>query len=314
VASLSKTASCRNSLARAPHWRWLRAVEIDGGGKNTSRKIDGADGFRWIRRALRMKRRYDHFSGDPASFHSLMLRDEDMFWAHAMWADDKSNTRWIVEARVLAGESDEDIAQKVGTTPEIIAAYVNVFFDVREKLENKDYIASTVMGDAVSRGLQERQFDLLWKMLAYRGGTHVLNAVLSRGPETKKPEGADDVGGFFQEFAVNSIKYKAALASLTVPVNTHTQLALIDSYVKYVEIERKSEDSMKAQNSIIDNIGTMLSSMPFEIGTKVGAGDKKMLPFDKSQIELSGDEMMVIAAGGTLSNNEEIQKLEFPGE
>ena len=314
MTGLVKTDSCKNSLRRAPHWRWLRAVEIDGGGKNTTKKRDGAEGFKWIRRALRMKRRYEEYAGDPAAFHSLMLRDETMFWAHSLWVEDDNTSRWIIEARVLAGESNEEIADKLGTTSEIIDAYVNVFFDVREKLHNTDYIAGVVFGESVARGLQERQFDLLWKMLAYRGGSHVLNAVLFRGPDIKKPPAADEVGGFFQEFAVNSIKYKAALASLTVPVNTHTQLSLIDSYVKYVEIERKSEDSMKAQNSIIDNIGAMLSSMPFQIGTKVGAGDKKMVPFDSNRAELRGDELMVVAAGGTLPNNDEIQKLEFPGE
>ena len=314
MASLAKTAAYRNSLSRAPHWRWLRALEIDAGGLNTTKKRDGATGFKWIRRALKTKRRYEQFAGDPAAFHSLIMRDEHMFWAHSLWVDDKSTTRWIIEARVLAGESDHEIAEKVVAEPEVITAYVNVFFDVRDRLENIDYISGVVMGDAVARGLQERQFDLLWKMLAYQGGPHVLNAVLRRGPEIKRPASSDEVGGFFQEFAVNSIKYKAALSALTVPVNTHTQLALIDSYVKYVEIERKSEDSMKAQNSIIDNIGTMLSSMPFQIGTKVGAGDEKMVAFDSKRAELRGDELMVIAAGGTLSNNDEIQKLEFPGE
>lgn len=306
--------SFRDSLERAPHWRWLRAVEIDGGGQRATRAIDGPDGFTWIRRALRLKRRYERAGGRRQALYALIMRDKDMFWAHSIWAEDKNPMRWGVEARVLAGESDEEIADKVGTAPAVINAYVNVFFDVREKLNRIDYVQNVIMGDAVRRGLQERHYDLLWKLLAYKGGPHVLDAVIGRGTDVVKPNNAEGVGTFFQDFAISSMKYKAALASLTVQVNTHTQLPLIESFVKYVEIEKNSDNAMKAQSSIVDNIGVMLTSLPFKIGTKLDSEGVKMLPFDNGAAELRGDEMLVIAAGGKLENTADIQKLGFPGE
>jgi hypothetical protein len=39
----------RDNPMRAPNWRWLRAVQIDGGGPKASRAIDGEAGFTWIR-------------------------------------------------------------------------------------------------------------------------------------------------------------------------------------------------------------------------------------------------------------------------
>lgn len=304
----------RDDPCRAPHWKWLRAQEIDAGGQRATRNLDGQDGFTWIRRAVRMKRHYERAGNRRNAMYALMLRDKDLFWAHSIWLAEKKPTRWGIEARVVAGETDEQIAAKVGTAPEVIAAYVNVFFDVRDRLNNLDYVQNVIMADAVTRGLQERHYDLLWKLLAFKGGAHVLDAVISRGTDVPRPESADGVGAFFQDFAISSMKYKAALASLTVQVNTHTQLPLIESFVKYVEIEKNSDSAMKAQTSIIDNIGVMLTSLPFKIGTKLDSEGVKMLPFDNGSAELRGDEMMVIAAGGQLDNTADIQKLTFPGE
>lgn len=304
----------RDNPRRAPNWRWLRAVEIDGGGPRPSRAIDGAEGFEWIRRAIRLKRRFEQANNRPAAIYALLQRDRDLFWAHSIWADDKAPTRWGIEARILAGETNEEIAHKVGTAPEVIDAYARVFFDVREKLPNSDYVTNVVMSDAVTRGLQERHYDLLWKMLGYKGGPHVLDAVISKSSPITRPDAADGVSGFFQDFAVNTMKYKAALATLTVQINTHTQLALIDSFVKYVEIERTTENATKAHTTIVENIGAMLAALPFKVGTKLDSDTLKMLPFDNSAAELRNDELMVLSAGGSLQNQKTIEDLHFPGE
>lgn len=306
--------SCKDNSKRFPHWRWARACEIDAGGHKATRQFDGPEGFTWIRRALRTKRRVEKASGRHDSLYAAMLRDPDMYWAHTIWAEDKNQMRWAIEARVLAEESDEEIADKVGTKPGVINAFINVFFDVRSKLRHLDYVQTVIMADAVSRGLTDRHYDLLWKMMALQGGSHVLDAVINRGPAVNRPGSIDEVGNFFQEFALSTMKYKAALAAATVQVNTHTQLPLIDAFVKYVEIERTTDNAMKAQTSIVANIGEMLTSLPFKIGTKLDSEGVKMLPFDNGAAELRSNEMMIIATGGKIEKDAEVEKLNFPGE
>jgi hypothetical protein len=299
---------------RAPHWRWLRAVQIDAGGRRASRKLDGEEGFIWVRRALRLKRHFERAAGRAEPLYALLERDPDLFWAHSIWTKDKAPTRWAIEARVLAGQSDEEIAHRAATSPAIVNAYVNTFFDVRSVLDRDDYVLNVILADAVSRGVQERQYDLLWKLLAYRGGPHVLDATINRFAKTEVPKDANAVSGFFQEFAINTMKYKAAIAALTVQANTHTQMQLIDSFVKYVEIEKNSESAGKAQTTIVQNIGEMLTALPFRVGTKLDSEAVKMVPFDNNAAELKSDEMIVVAAGGTLPNQADIEGLRFPGE
>ena len=306
--------SLRANPRRAPHWRWLRAVQIDSGGRRAARKLDGPDGFTWIRRAVRLKRHFDRAGNRPEALYALIERDADLFWAHSMWIEEKAPTRWAIEARVLAGESDEEIAHKLGTSPEVINAYVNTFFDVREKMPHMDYVVNVIMADAVSRGLQERHYDLLWKLLGFHGGSLVLNAVINKFTPVNRPEKPENVSGFFQDFAIASMKYKSALATLTVQVNTHTQLPLIESFAKFVEIERTTENASKAQTSIVENIGSMLTSLSFHVGTKLDSDAVKMVPFDSGAAELNNNEMIVVASGGKLEDQPAIEKLRFPGE
>ncbi|NDD52775.1 hypothetical protein EBZ39_02660 [bacterium] len=302
-----------DSPIRAPHWRWLRVLQINSGnGRRASRKIDGLNGFVWIRRALRFKRHYDALNTQPDAIYALLNIDKDLFWAYSMWSDDKAPTRWGIEARVLAGETDEQIASKLGTKPSIISAFVNVFFDVREKLQNMDYMVNVVMANAVTRGLQERQYDLLWKLLGFHGGPHVLDAVINKFTQTDRPTTPHGVTNFFQDFAMNSIKYKAALAAVTVQSNSHTQLPLLDMYAKYVEIEKNTDGSSRAQHTIVENIGAMLNSIQFNVGTKLDSEALKMLPFDNSAAELNNNELMTLRAGGEVANQQEIQNLRFP--
>jgi len=304
----------RDNPRRAPNWRWLRAVQIDTGGPRASKTLDGPAGFTWIRRASRLKRRHALVANRPNDLYSLVRMDKDLFWAHSIWADEKAPTRWAIEARILAGETDEEIAKKVGCDPGVVSAYEAVFFDVREKLAHQEYVVNVVMADAVTRGLTERQYDLLWKMFGYKGGGYVLDAMISKFTDIRRPEKAEDVSAFFQESAINSMRHKAAVAAFTVPINTHTQLLLLDAYVKYVEIERTTENASKANTNIVQNIGTMLASLPFKIGTKLDSEGDKMVPFDNSAAELRGDELMIVAAGGKLANQPVIENLRFPGE
>jgi hypothetical protein len=304
----------RDNPMRAPHWRWLRAMQVDAGGMRPSKTIDGGDGFAWVRRALRLKRRHALAANKPQALYMLARADRELFWAHSIWAEEKSPTRWAIEAHILAGESNEDIAKKVGCEPEVIAAYEAVFFNVREKLDHVEYVVNVVMGDAVSRGLTERQYDLLWKLFGYRGGPHVLDAMVSKFSALQRPQNAEEVSQFFQEAAINSMRHKAAIAALTVPINTHTQLPLLDAYVKYVEIERTTQNAERAQVGIVQNIGAMLAALPFKIGTKLDSAGDKMVPFDDNAAELRSDELMIVASGGKLKNQPALEDLRFPGE
>lgn len=302
----------RNNHQRAPHWRWLRALQADTSGPRANARIDGPDGYKWIRRALKLKRNHAKAVGNPAKLYMLSEQDPALFWAHNMWTEDKIPTKWAIEAHVLADEPVEEIAQRIGADPSVVEAYEAVFFDVRSRLANREYIINVVMKDAVTRGLTERNYDLLWKLFGYQCGSVVLDAMINRMTVLHKPTKAEDLSSFFNDAAIGIIKQKATIAALTVPVNSHTQMLLIDSFVKYTEIERTTDNASRAQATIIENVNAMLGALPFRVGTKLESEQSKMLPYDNNAAELRGEEMLTIVAGGVVENTEALQDLSFP--
>jgi hypothetical protein len=142
--------------------------------------------------------------------------------------------------------------------------------------------------------------DALWEFDAMIG--KVANPMQVRRPE--------DVPAFFQDTAINLMKKKAAMAALTVPVEGHTQMHLIEAFVKYVEIERTTDSQGSAQDQIQEGLQQMLESMPY---ATIGVVNAKQLPeFDKNAAELRSDELMLASVGYKIPGLELLQNLKFP--
>lgn len=300
---------------RSPTWRWARAGAIvDGqGAPLPTPRRDGPEGYKWIRRAVRFLELQQHADDDEGANWQLMLSFPEIYWAHWIFVRDDYPIRWSIEAHILARETDKEIGYKLGCSPGVIDAYEQIFFNVREKLNYNEYILTHVLSASVIAGLQDRNQDLLWKLFGYAGGPHVLDAMIGKLVSPMWCNRPDDVSKFFQTSAINVMKKKAAVASLTVPINNNTHLNLIEAFVKYVEIESNSNSLGKAQDQIIANLNAMLGCLPFGVATKKEGRDKGLLPeYDETRIELHAAELTVVGAGLTLPGGEELKVLDFP--
>jgi hypothetical protein len=83
-----------------------------------------------------------------------------------------------VEARLLAGESFQQIAGKCASNPEVVEVYHAVFFHVQDRLTAIDYIAAIVIGPRRHAGLTAGDVDVILKVVAYGGGPLVLDAAV----------------------------------------------------------------------------------------------------------------------------------------
>jgi hypothetical protein len=88
--------------------------------------------------------------------------------------------RWEVEARLLAGEGFDQVAEKCGLRASAVEAYHALFFDVRGslRLRSTDYIATVVIGPRRLSGLTAADVDILLKLFGYGGGPLVLDGVI----------------------------------------------------------------------------------------------------------------------------------------
>jgi hypothetical protein len=98
--------------------------------------------------------------------------------AYQLYSGPGSFQRGEVEARLLAGETFEEVAARCDSRVEAVEAYHALFFEVQGVLKAADYIANVVIGRRLHCGLTEEDVDLLLKCFAYCGGPLVLDGAL----------------------------------------------------------------------------------------------------------------------------------------
>ncbi len=242
---------------RVPAWRWLRAQHIAHGGPVATVRRDGSTSAVQIGRATRFYKALQNCDGDERQLMKLAEQMPALFWAHYLYDQPDHPVRWEVEARILAGESDLEIARRVGCGVEIIQNYEALFFNVRDKLKRTDYIFTVVLSDAITRDLHGREKDLLWKQVAYTFGSRVLDALINPLVNPQWVASPDDIPDFYQDLAIGVVKKKAAIAALCIPINDKTRTKLIRGFGKFVKLER----STNRQDDVIDQINKGMGAM-----------------------------------------------------
>lgn len=303
-----------NSPLRTPDWRWHRAVASrNSEGVATTRRRDGTDGFAWINRAIKFGRRLDNCVNDQEKA-TLAMRDPAIFWAHWIWTN-PSPLKHSVEARLLARQGDAEIGQRCNLSPESVNAYEAIFFNVRDKLQHTSYILNCAIGSALHRGITEREYDLLWKLYGYFIGPFMLDALESKFSKPVWCSTVDEVHAAVMDDAISTLKLKSLVAAKTVGVNQHTQLALLEQFTKFVEVERNS-DARDGDQQINENISAMFVAMPITVGERDPRGTAIQNPtiqeFNRSAIELTYEETMRLSTSQTIANESILRKLEFP--
>ncbi len=309
----------RDNPFRPVDWRWQRARAIcDGEGLSTTRRRDDPTGYKWITRAVKFIQELEACRSDMDRV-LLSERRPAIFWAHWAWSSETNPQKFSIEAHIMARESDFEIGFRCGMAPEYVEAYESLFFHVRDKLQHQKYILNCVIGPSIHRGLSEREYDLLWKLYGYFLGPYVLDALESKFSSPSWCGTPDGVGAAVLDDAIGTLKLKAALAAKTVPVNQHTQLALMEQFTKFVEVERNTDSAGKAQEAILDHIQAMMTSLPFNIGGRDPRNDNQLIDrgpleqFEQSAVELTYEETLRVAVRQPIANAETLKALAFPG-
>ena len=305
----------RTNPLRRPDWKWQRAIGIhQGTHPPTTAKIDGPAGSFMIRRAVRFLEALDRGRNDYQ--HLTLCADmPDLYWAYYAYSVHTAGMRKTLEAYLLTGATDQELAETIGMTPETIRAYEALFFNVRDKLRYREYILNCAIGtQAIQRGIHGNETELLWKLYGYFYGVHFLQALT--GNATAAPmhcSSASDVIAAAQDDAVSTLKLRAAVAAKTVGVNPSTQLALLDIFTKFVEIENASDGSRGGgQQQILVAVQAMMQNLPFTVaGTEPETGqdvnhNTPIELFRSTAAELSYEEAMALAATGKLPQNSDL--------
>jgi len=154
------------SAVRPPDWRWLRVMQAVRTGGYVTIEGDGET----ICRTVRYVRKLNRICAEWA-VRRLAKADPDIFLAMKLMHEDSLRPLEL-KARVLARQSDEAVARHLGTLDSAVSLYVELCFDVRDRIDARSWIS------AVARAMDiRRPPDAMSLMLqaAYRHGPAVVD-------------------------------------------------------------------------------------------------------------------------------------------
>jgi len=180
---------------RALDWRWWRASRICEArdrphphDDDETKALVSLCRYQCVGRSRTPRQMYAGWEGIEAG---IRLRDGDYL------------RRSEIEARILARQTDIEIAAKCGDNSEVVRWFEAIFFDVRRRLHARDVIlchATGLPGLAGYPGLTS-----LWKHVAYVAGVAVLEEILAASAgcvmTSDGPRWADDASSLDRERA-----------------------------------------------------------------------------------------------------------------
>lgn len=284
----------QESPFRPPDWRWQKARLLREQGRRASRRRDDE----WVTVARNFQGAVARCANDwqladlaeqfPALVDARQLAEQDGV----------QSFKWELEARLLANESPDRIAERMVLPATTVRAYEALFFNVQDRLRHLSWIVHAVFGRSIHAGLNERQYDLLWKMYGYFGGAHLVDFMVDTFGDAGKAAGPDKVRAWLENDQRESLARKAAIAARTIPVNSYTQPAILEIAQKYYEIE-KAAGTAAGQSAVLGLLNDVMASMAWSVG---GGTPENPVPalaprIDGFAAEMRVTEMFALTAG-----------------
>jgi len=240
---------------RSPSWRFNRVFELIDGPPfrcrpsrlDDDRFTSGYYYFLLDNQCTDWKNTGDTLSDqDPALVQAHMLR----------WSPNAED-RAIVEARILAGETDAAIGKRLGLMPEAVDWYEDLFFCVRDRLGCSSWIRKIIRdmgGEMPHYGqdtLTERQRHTVYRLFGHYGGPYILDATLQAFPP--RPGKAGDRPTWIDDALRIKIRQAAAMAiGRFNKSNIRLLFRLHRDLIKQARSARTSADSVA--DSVANNV------------------------------------------------------------
>jgi hypothetical protein len=165
---------------RPPDWRWRGASQPP-----MKRSRRGCRDDDWVVRCRRFQAKLEKAGGDVHQAR-LARAHKDVLAAYLL-RQGEPRRRWEVEARVLAGQTDEEIGDRVGVDGTVIQAYEAMFFAVRTRLRCCDWVMACVIGPKLWEGFDVGDVETVWKVVAYQCGPVVFDSLIENVREDGRP-------------------------------------------------------------------------------------------------------------------------------
>jgi hypothetical protein len=220
-----------NNPFRRPQWRADRVLQLVEHRPAPLRPRIFDDHYvRVYRRFLLL---YLAAGADENQRYAASMERPEVYHAHMLRYHPDTEWRQILEARILTQEPLSEIAKRFLTSDKAIELYEALFFNIRDRLNCRDWIAKQIIGPreclVPSRHgtLTEDQRGFLYRLFAYHGGPLALDALIAGLSPDKLPPSRQDLAGWFDDALVQLVRSRAVAAAGVLDVDRNNVLHLL---------------------------------------------------------------------------------------
>lgn len=249
---------------RRPTWRSDLAEELHACGRMPPNKsIDPP-----FAELIHFRRRLEQ-AATEADFAKLRRRHPALVEAVELH-ERNALTRWMLEARVLAGQSTTEIAHLLQLSAATVAMYEAVFFDVRDRLEAPYWVIGQAIGPRYHEKLEACRVDAVLKVFAYYCGPRMLDLLLSEVVDARGRLKPLELQNLHTPEARNTARAQIAVAAMTGP----SDLKRFQELLGIQQLIRDAQHNFSSKSTV----ATSVSVDPMPLPTQFSGESKRAVP------------------------------------
>lgn len=214
-------------LEHEPSWVWDTASAYVSDGRRPRRRE-----LPILRECYNFLCRYTKVEDDTVGLRDLMLDYPDLSRAHALHLD-MLGDHWVVEAGLLTDAPFDEVAAYTSLDVGTIKKFGEVYYNVRPKLASRGYILNRIFMPALARGMYSRDYDFLYKTLAYCLGWKVFQDFIDA-----KTMSADSRSILEHSFKDRMLKL-GWMAAHRAEVNNYNVTSILEQCLRLAELEKE---------------------------------------------------------------------------
>lgn len=184
-----------------------------------------------------------------------------------------TGNKLMIHCGILGRASCAELANECGLGEEYIDTYEKVFFDIRDRLDNTNYITNHVfkrVSPQLSSEVGEVKPQDIYMLIAYFGGWKAYKGF--NGAEAGIPDG---VGAILKQIGQKSELFKAVMASLMEKVGDGNAHYVLGRFVQQGDSMVESKDEQGELNDLVDNIKQLSDGMDIRTATSGELSEKE---------------------------------------
>lgn len=195
----------------------------------------------------------------------LFQDNKGLFFAYQLYenAEEEPEQLYYMQARLLARQTPQEIAAAIGTHPETVEWYERIFFNICDRLDNRDWVTKHVLMPAftknqigVSKSTLDDEpvkpftdstvakpfMDATLKLFAYFGGKYVVDSLIAGFESGKACNSQEDLTKWFDANWAMTVRRRSHQASMQFEINKYNVMELFAVHAQIIQIEKSADN------------------------------------------------------------------------